>query len=673
METSPQPAIRAAYADPRTGAGLLWDEDRVRSSADGNSYPIVRGVPNFLAGPAEVSPEFVERFDRLHRLASSLGWRKALEAVDGEVDPYLTDPRRAHYLELLPLDGARVLEIGASLGQHTLSVARRAASVHAFEISPGQTQFIFECCLHEGLSNVSVSCGGDDCRLPFATAWFDCVVLNLVFEWCGVRSPEGHAAAQRRLLSEMARVLRPGGTLWLHTKNRYALRRLLGGRDEHLGGMRFGYAFPNSLVTAYLRATRGAPALGMLHSHDVLARMIRSHGFSEVRSFWAAPEMRYPLRFVPCDTESIRAARREEGFVQGETRLTRLIMPWVPAPWIRHVMPGLAFLATRAGQSPHFNTGGPPSKPDTLTLHREILRQLPNSCERFRDPQQIALMSGTGPDAQVADAPSRSVVADRDGRTVAVLFVSNETSPGLVGRSVQKANEARAALGPDVGSVIIESIADGVARGLSFALWPFCPGLSSNRGVCYVQKRMLLPRVLSWLADVAERTATEVDEDALEGSFVRPLEKVAEDECFSADARQQAQSEIRRLRSAEWKPMALVQHGDMWLGNILLPPRAARGSRARKFVVIDWAGATLRGYPFYDLLRLGMECRLDANRLRGEVDAHCRIVGCARGDVLGYLLGALGHLGMNLEHFPRDRYARMADRLLSYAKTALPA
>jgi SAM-dependent methyltransferase len=352
--------MRAAYADPRTGAALLWDEDRVSSIADGNSYPVVRGVPNFLAGPAEDSPEPVERFDRLHRLAPSLGWRKALEAVDGDVDPYLTDPRRARYLELLPLDGARVLEIGASLGQHTLSIARRAASVHALEISPGQAQFIIECCRHERLANVSVSCGGDDCRLPFATAWFDCVVLNLVFEWCGFRSPEGHVAAQRLLLSEMARVLRPGGVLWLHTKNRHALRRLLGGRDEHLDGMRFGYALPNRLVTAYLRATGRGRAQGLLHSHDALALLIRSHGFSEVRSFWAAPEMRYPSRFIPCDTGSIRAARRQKGFVQGETRLTRMIMPWVPARWVRHVMPGLAFFATRAGQPLQFNTARRP-------------------------------------------------------------------------------------------------------------------------------------------------------------------------------------------------------------------------------------------------------------------------------------------------------------------------
>jgi hypothetical protein len=57
--------------------------------------------------------------------------------------------------------------------------------------------------------------------------------------------------------------------------------------------------------------------------------------------------MRFPKEYVPTDAASIRAARRRPGFVQGESRSTRLLMQWVPAPLVRHLTPGLAFLARK--------------------------------------------------------------------------------------------------------------------------------------------------------------------------------------------------------------------------------------------------------------------------------------------------------------------------------------
>jgi SAM-dependent methyltransferase len=319
-------------------------------------------IPNFLRFAPVEDAEGVAKLARLNERARAGDWREALAATypDPYFQRYVTSADRAAFLDLLPLDAAsEVLEIGPGLGQFTALMARRARSVHALEVVPGQAEFALTRCRQQGLDNVHVAIGGDDCRLPYRDQAFDLIVLNLVFEWCGARlEDEPHEVAQRRLLSEMARVLKPGGSLYLSTKNRYALRLLRGGGDEHQFDLRFGSALPRALSARLLR-WRGHPrAMGMLYSHDALAAMLRDAGLTGIRSFWAAPEMRFPTHYVPTDAASVQAARAKPGFVQGSGRLATWAMGFVPPRWVRHVTPGLTFVASK------------PAAPGARALHR---------------------------------------------------------------------------------------------------------------------------------------------------------------------------------------------------------------------------------------------------------------------------------------------------------------
>jgi SAM-dependent methyltransferase len=283
--------------------------------------------------------EFEEGKRELTALARSHGWSNAIARQFGNAD-YLTDPRRGIFLDLLPIDGADVLEIGPGFGQFTDRIARKAKSVEALEVDPEQADFIREKLRQEGLRNATVTVGGSDCRLVYADNSFDLVVLNLVLEWCATRLSEPHEHAQLRLLREIARVLRPGGRLYVATKNRFALRYLIGKPDEHYHGMRFGSALPRwAADRIHRRRSRGR-----LYSWRGLRRLLQRAGFQVEQSWWAAPEMRFPEEMVPTDANSIRAARRK-GIRQGEGRMERLLMSMVPALLVKHVAPGLSFLA----------------------------------------------------------------------------------------------------------------------------------------------------------------------------------------------------------------------------------------------------------------------------------------------------------------------------------------
>jgi SAM-dependent methyltransferase len=284
-------------------------------------------------------PEFQEGKSELTAIARRDGWSKAIAQQFGAAE-YLTDERRGIFLDLLPIRGADVLEIGPGFGQFTDRIARIAKSVAALEIDPEQADFIREKLRQEGIANTTVTTGGADCRLPYSDHSFDLVILNLVLEWCATATDEAHEVVQLRLLREIARVLRPGGRLYVATKNRFALRYLIGKPDEHYHDMRFGSALPRWLADRL----HGRRSRGRLYSWRGLWKLLKQAGFEVEQSWWAAPEMRFPEKMVRTDPKSIREARRA-GIRQGAGRAERLLMSLVPASLVKHVAPGLSFLA----------------------------------------------------------------------------------------------------------------------------------------------------------------------------------------------------------------------------------------------------------------------------------------------------------------------------------------
>ena len=221
------------YACPRTGSRLRLEHDTLLAESGGAIFPVRTGIPQFLRFESAEDAAAHAQLERLNQLARADGWSKALHAVYGEHAPivsYVSDATRGSFVNLLPLTKqSDVLEIGPGLGQFTAHLARRARSVYGLEVVAGQTEFAAERCRQEGVTNVHLATGGDDCRLPYADETFELVVVNLVLEWCGMRClDEELVDVQRRFLSEIVRVLKPGGAFYLATKNRFALRHLIG-------------------------------------------------------------------------------------------------------------------------------------------------------------------------------------------------------------------------------------------------------------------------------------------------------------------------------------------------------------------------------------------------------------------------------------------------------------
>lgn len=103
--------------------------------------------------------------------------------------------------------GDRLLDLGCGAGRHAFEAARRGAAVVALDVDLSElTEVRQRFPGHEaaGAAAPGTVVAGDALRLPFPDGAFDRVIAAEVLE---------HIPDDRRAAAELARVLRPGGTL----------------------------------------------------------------------------------------------------------------------------------------------------------------------------------------------------------------------------------------------------------------------------------------------------------------------------------------------------------------------------------------------------------------------------------------------------------------------------
>ncbi|HEV7913475.1 MAG TPA: hypothetical protein VGP22_06890, partial [Albitalea sp.] len=261
------------------------------------------------------------------------------------------------------------------------------------------------------------------------------------------------------------------------------------------------------------------------------------------------------------------------------------------------------------------------------------------------------------------DAAALMRVSDEFDRPRAVILCSSADAPDIVRRAMDRARRAKALLPPAQGRHILDPLAEGRWRGLSYAVLPHCAELATWRFAWRVQRELLAPLLFDWLWQVNAATLRDVPDNE-QDRFAQPLKVLGSVEALSDRVRSDALHAADRLQAGTWRPKTVLMHGDLWKGNLLLrPPTGALDSLQwrERFIVIDWPGSQSRGHAIYDLVRLAQSMRLGDTRLRAEVQRHCDLLGCRREDAISHLLAALGHMAMHLEHFPMQMFTTMAE------------
>lgn len=277
-----------------------------------------------------------------------------------------------------------------------------------------------------------------------------------------------------------------------------------------------------------------------------------------------------------------------------------------------------------------------------------------------------------GDPKRIPDATSKVLVRDRTGLPLAVVIYGRFESAALVRRNMCRATSIKRSLGTSSLAIpILLPFASTDVGDTTYAAYRYCPPLARS-GLHGVLHRWLVSRpVLSWLRAIIEATSARASLVDIKTHFMAPIELLLKTPGISPPLKQAAKTTIGRLASGQWVAYHVVTHFDLWTGNILFDCPRRLPQVHDKFVIIDWAGSTMRGYGIYDLLRLCESLRSPSGTLMRELRSHCSILHCDLIDARSHLIAALGHLRMHLEHFALSRFLSLAHRCMSSLDMAI--
>lgn len=150
--------------------------------------------------------------------------------------------------------GQKCLDIGSGWGAITFALAEHFDEVWSMEAVRERLEFQQIRARQEKRKNIHFV-RSDWLKLPFADNSFDLIVVNGVLEWIGLsdmtKSPH---QLQQQFLSEVYRVLKPGGCVYIGIENRLAFFLFLGSADH--SGLPFTSLAPRFLADWMVRTYR---------------------------------------------------------------------------------------------------------------------------------------------------------------------------------------------------------------------------------------------------------------------------------------------------------------------------------------------------------------------------------------------------------------------------------
>ena len=171
-------------------AQMLSEKDGALVAADGTAYPIVKGIPRFVA-----SEGYAEDF--------GWQWKKfARTQLDSSSGLTLSHDRLAHALRghLTQMQGTAVLEAGSGAGRFTEVLLKAGAELSSFDLSVA----VEANAENNGMSDRLTLVQADITQIPFAPASFDYVICLGVVQ----HTPDPEAS-----IRSLYGMVRPGGYL----------------------------------------------------------------------------------------------------------------------------------------------------------------------------------------------------------------------------------------------------------------------------------------------------------------------------------------------------------------------------------------------------------------------------------------------------------------------------
>ncbi|MCC6176361.1 MAG: methyltransferase domain-containing protein [Chloroflexi bacterium] len=227
------------------------------------------------------------------------------------------------------LERGRLLDLGCGYGGLSIHAARRGAAVTAVDTSTHKLETLAHRIAAErwppGASLTALSASATS--LPFETGTFDSIVTLGVIEWVPLGEPgPDPRAIQVQALAEIARVLEPGGTYVLGTKNRWFPINLV--REPQVRWPLVNH-LPRGAARAVAGTAYGRDYRTYVHSLDDWQAMLSEAGFRSVRALLPVYFYQFPIDLWPVEGSTHDLDRSESDAAA-----------WIPQPYLDVVRRG---------------------------------------------------------------------------------------------------------------------------------------------------------------------------------------------------------------------------------------------------------------------------------------------------------------------------------------------
>lgn len=352
---------------PECHSGLDWLDESARCPPCKKSYSVREGIPVFTAKPGYWCNVDKEDMELLIKEAEDSGdWLEAVNRRIPDYAPAVAPLYRADAQFIFPIDAnARVLDAGSMWGGLTVPMAQFCGEVHALDKTWETLRFLKVRSTQMGLNNI-VPVVSDLHKLPFPDGYFDFVVLNGVLEWLGLEQDiilerhwkgkrqdrhihkQGPTQMQEEALRELARVLKPGGGIYIAIENRIGLQYFLGHPDDHVN-IRFIPFLPRALANLVTKLVRKAEYRTYIYSPGKLAGLITRAGFANVRLFSAYPHYSKISRLTPFSIFGALRSVATTGYAHYKVYALSLAWRLTPRFSTKHLSPSICAIASKGG------------------------------------------------------------------------------------------------------------------------------------------------------------------------------------------------------------------------------------------------------------------------------------------------------------------------------------